>query len=400
VENAVRIALLALHFAEYASRLALALSSKHEVLLVLRSSNAQNDLPDDLRALIYRTVTVRSLEIPRFRDPRLLGTIFSINRILRDFSPEILHVQEQHPAHTGWAILSFRRHVPVVLTVHDYIPHSGVLSKDSWRWQVVQWFRRQASRVIVHGPRMQAELEELDGSVAGRVDDIPIGILGRASIDDDISGCEQHTFLFFGRIESYKGLRYLLDAGDVLHSRGHIFRLVVAGTGRDLEHHRKRIASTAWIQLIDRYISSAEVPDLFRRAMSVVLPYTDATQSAVCAMAFASSRPVIATNVGGLPDVLINGENGLIVPPRDVKALADAMEKLLVDRRLRDSLATGAARFAREKLSWPRIADLTYDVYRRALDSHRAKRSGNASRPVGQRGVTAASQKMNRDSGR
>lgn len=365
----MRIALLALHFTEYASRLALALSAKHEVLLVLRSGNAQNDLPDDLRALLYQTVTVRSLEIPRLRDPRLLGTLFSINRILRDFSPEILHVQEQHPAYTGWAILSFRRHLPVVLTVHDPIPHSGELSEDDWRWKVLQWFRPKATRVIVHGPRMQAQLEEHNGRVAGRTDVIPHGVLGRASIDDDISLFEPGTFLFFGRIQAYKGLGYFLDAGDVLHGRGHDFRLVVAGTGSDLEPYRKRIASTAWVELIEGYISPAELPDLFRRAMALVLPYTDATQSGVTPMAFAFARPVIATDVGGLPDVVIDGQTGLLVPARDEIALADAMEKLLLDRQLRDSLAMGAARFAKEKLSWPRIADMTYGTYRRAINS-------------------------------
>jgi glycosyltransferase involved in cell wall biosynthesis len=217
---------------------------------------------------------------------------------------------------------------------------------------------------------MQRELEELDERITGRIDVIPHGILGRAGIDDNISGHESGTFLFFGRIQAYKGLRYFLDAGDVLRSRGHDFRLIVAGTGSDLEHQRKRIASTPWVELIDRYISPEEVPALFRRAMGVVLPYTDATQSGVSAMAFAFARPVIATSVGDVPDVVIDGGTGLIVPPRDGKALADAMEKLLVDRRLRDSLATGAARFAKEKLSWPRIADATHDTYRRALNSH------------------------------
>jgi glycosyltransferase involved in cell wall biosynthesis len=91
-------------------------------------------------------------------------------------------------------------------------------------------------------------------------------------------------------------------------------------------------------------------------------------------MAFAFSRPVIATDVGGLPDVVIDGQTGLLVPPRDEIALADAMEKLLLDRRLRDSLATGAARFAREKLSWPRIAEVTYETYRTAIDSRRHDR--------------------------
>jgi len=366
----VRIALLALHFAEYASRLALALSAKHEVLLVLRSSNARDELPDDLRTLLGQRVSVRSLEPRRRRDPRVLGTSLLINRILRGFSPEILHMQETHLEFGAWTFLSFRRRIPVVLTVHDPVQHSGGLSKHSWQWKVATWFRRKASRLIVHGPRMRAELEELDGRVAGRVDVIPHGILGREGIDEDISACENGTFLFFGRILAYKGLRYFLDAGDILHGRGHAFRLLVAGTGSDLELHRKRIASTAWIELIDRFISADEVPALFRRATCVVLPYTDATQSGVSAMAFACSRPVIATNVGDVADVVIDGRTGLIVPPRDARALADAMEKVLVDRKLRDSLATGAARFAKEKLSWPCVADATYDTYRRAFKSH------------------------------
>jgi glycosyltransferase involved in cell wall biosynthesis len=221
---------------------------------------------------------------------------------------------------------------------------------------------------------MRAELEELDGRIAGRIDVIPHGILGRAGIDDDISGYKPATFLFFGRIEVYKGLRYLLDAGDVLHRRGHDFRLIVAGTGSDLEHHRTRIASTPWVELIDRYISAMEVPVLFRSAMSVVLPYTDASQSGVSAMAFAFARPVIATSVGDVPDIVIDGQTGLIVPPQDGKALADAMETLLVDSRLRDSLAIGATRFAKEKLSWPHIADVTDSSYRRAINAHSGKR--------------------------
>lgn len=366
----MKIALLALHFAEYASRLALALSARHEVLLVLRSRNAQNELPEDLRALLHQTLTVRSLDLPGLRDPRLLGIVVAINRILRKFSPDILHVQEVHPAYTGWASLSFRKRLPVILEVHDHVPHSGwYFSTSNWRFQVVQWFRRRATRLIVHGPRMQADLAALDASVAGRIDVVPHGILGRASIEGDISQFDPGTFLFFGRIEAYKGLRYLLDAGDILQRRGHHFRLVLAGTGSDLERERERIASCAWVELNDRYIPAAEVPELFRRAMAVVLPYTDASQTGVGAIAFAHARPVIATSVGDLPDLVSDGQSGLLVPPRDAKALADAMEKLLLDRPLRDSLARGAARTASEKLSWPRIADMAHAAYRRAIDS-------------------------------
>jgi glycosyltransferase involved in cell wall biosynthesis len=327
-------------------------------------------LPDPVRAQLARSVTVRPIELPKLRDPRLLAANLAIRRVLRAFAPEILHIQEYHPAFTGWAMLSFRKRIPVILTVHDHIQHSGGIPRDGWKWKVVQWFRLKASRVIVHGPRAQAELHELDRRIAGRTDVIPHGILGRTEVDDDVIACEPGTFLFFGRVQPYKGLRYLLDAGDILRERGHDFRLVVAGTGEDLQHHRQRIAAAGWVELIDRYIPVAEVPGLFRRALGVVLPYTDATQSGVSAMAFAFSRPVVATRVGDVPEVVIDGQTGLIAPPRDGKALADAMERLLVDRGLRDALASGAARFARENLSWSRIADATCDTYRRAMSSH------------------------------
>jgi glycosyltransferase involved in cell wall biosynthesis len=219
---------------------------------------------------------------------------------------------------------------------------------------------------------MLAEIRELDRTLVERSDAIPMGILGRSRVDEDIAGYEAGAFLFFGRIESHKGLRYLLDAGDLLYSRGLEFRLVVAGTGSDLEQHRERMAATPWVELVDRYVAAAEVPALFRRASGVVLPYTDATHSSVSVMACAASRPVVATSVGALPEVVIDGQTGLLVPPRDVVALADALEGLLTDRGLRDALAAGAGRFARDKLAWPHIADLLHGTYRRAIDDHAA----------------------------
>lgn len=370
----MRTALVALHYAEYTSRLALALSAKHEVLLVLRSSNARSELTDELRALLEQKVTVRFIEPRRMRDPRILGTSLVVNRILREFSPDVLHLQEMHPFLGGWTFLSNLRRMPVVLTVHDPVQHSGGLSRHSWQWKVVTWFRRHASRLIVHGPRMRTQLEELDSRIRGRIDVVPHGILGRADIDEDISAYQPGTFLFFGRVLAYKGLRYLLDAGDILHNRGHTFRFIVAGTGSDLELHRQRIASAPWVELIDRYIAPAEVPGLFRRAMSVVLPYTDATQSGVSALALGCSRPVIATEVGDVPDVVIDGKTGLMIPPRDAKALADAMEKVLVDRPLRDLLSTGATQLAKKRLTWPHLADLTATTYGRAILAHPVKR--------------------------
>lgn len=375
-KTVVRIALLALHFAEYSARLALALAHRHDILLVLNSRNAREELTDELRAQLERLVTLRCVDLPRLRDPRIALSNVANVRMLRDFSPDVLHMQEVHPAHAGWALLCFRKQIPVIMTVHDPWPHSGGLPRDHWLWKTVLWFRSRASRYIVHGTQVQAEVHEVDPSTIGRTDIIPHGTLGHDGVDEDVAGCEPGTFLFFGRVQPYKGLSYLLDACDILRGRGRSFRLVVAGTGSDLARHRERIAAAGSIELIDRYIAVGEVPGLFRRALGVVLPYTDASQSGVSAMAFALSRPVIATRVGDVPESVIDGQTGLLVPPRDAPALADAMEKMLLERSLRDALAAGAARFAKEKLAWPRIAELTCDTYLRALAAHSARRVG------------------------
>ena len=83
--------------------------------------------------------------------------------------------------------------------------------------------------------------------------------------------------------------------------------------------------------------------------------------------------------MGDLPDIVIHGRTGLIVPPCDGKRLADAMENLLGDRGLRDVLAAGAGQYAKEKLSWSRIAELTEGTYCRAIASHRGRDTAESS---------------------
>lgn len=387
--------MLALHFAEYASRLAVALAAKHEVLLLLHAGNADSELTPDLRGVLERCVDVRYLEVPRHRDPRLLGTNAAISRAIRRFSPGVLHVQEVNPLLSGWTMVSLCRDVPIVMTVHDPVSHSGGPSRHGLFWKTLMWIRRRASRLIVHGPGMKAELEQLDGRLANRIDTIPHGVLGLPG-DRAVSIDEPATFLFFGRIESYKGLRYLLDAKDLLRSRGCACKVIVAGTGADLQTHRPRLADPTSVELIDRYVPPAEVAGLFQRSTAVVLPYTDATQSGVAAIAFANARPVIATAVGDLPEIVIQGRTGLLVPPCDAGRLADAMESLVRDRAFRDALAAGAAQHAQGALCWSRIAEHTERTYGRAIAAHRGR---HATEPAVLDGEAAAPTARRSDAG-
>ena len=93
----------------------------------------------------------------------------------------------------------------------------------------------------------------------------------------------------------------------------------------------------------------------------MVAPYSEATQSGVVAAAFANGRPVIATAVGGLPDFVIHNRNGLLVPPHDPLALADAILAIIEDRALLARLSAGAAASAAMEMSWDRFADIILD---------------------------------------
>lgn len=385
---AVRISLLALHHAEYTSRLAIALAARHEVQLLLLAQNARNDLTPQLHAAVARAVQLHEVTLRRMRDPRVLLTCLPLNRLIRGFRPQVLHLQETAPLYSSGTLLTMRREVPVVLTVHDPRTHSGESPSHGLRWEALMYLRRRATRVIVHGPRMREEMEALDPCFAGRVDAIPHGALGAdpapagnaasnpAACGDSSTGRGPVSFLFFGRVQRYKGLQYLLEAGEILQRRGHAMKLVVAGTGADLERHRARIAASPWVELIDRYIAPEEVAPLFQRASVVVLPYTDATQSGVAAMAFTHAKPVISTRVGDLPEVVIEGRTGRLVNACDSRELADAMEQLLRDAPLRHALGAGAGQFAAEEISWGRIAEMTADTYGRAMESRRVRDGG------------------------
>lgn len=365
----MKISLVGLHFAEYTARLAVALAARHEIQLILSARNARDELTGGLRQQVAHLDNVKYLEMRRWRDPRVLGTSLVVNRMIRAFSPDVVHLQEVHPVFTIGTILLLRRSLPVVLTVHDPVGHSGSMQADTWQHQIFTALRRQATRMIVHGPQMRAEMLAMDRRLPGRVDVIPHGVLGHDDVTPDPAGSEPATFLFFGRIEIYKGLGFLLDALDILKARGRQAKLVVAGTGADLKNHRERIAASGCIELINRFVPAENVSALFRRCTAVVLPYTDATQSGVATIALANSRPVIASNTGDLPDIVHDGRTGLLVPPRDALGLADAMERLIVDEPLRASLAIEAGRYARDRLLWPRLAELTVGTYERALES-------------------------------
>jgi glycosyltransferase involved in cell wall biosynthesis len=119
---------------------------------------------------------------------------------------------------------------------------------------------------------------------------------------------------------------------------------------------------------VDRYLGNREMADLLTRAHVVVCPYLDATQSGVVLTAFAFEKPLVATNVGGLPEYIDHGNTGLLVPPRNPTALAEALVQVLTNDDLVEHLRAGIARLGRDRLlDWSSTARDVREVYEDAL---------------------------------
>ena len=103
---------------------------------------------------------------------------------------------------------------------------------------------------------------------------------------------------------------------------------------------------------------------LLKDASFTVCPYKDATQSGVIQTAFSMDCPVVATNVGALPEAIDNQITGLIVPPCDSDALADAMDKLLGDASLLKSMRANINKIWRKQMGWDKILDQYIKCYK------------------------------------
>lgn len=358
----MKIALIAFHFAEYTYRLACALAEQHQVLLILNANNAQRELGQSLYMDCPAQLEIILLQDYGLLNPRMLLNSIKIISAIREFSPDVLHCQES-PKDYLMAALLFIRKYPFVLTIHDHVPHSGQDANSRKRIALYKWqLRKIADVVIVHGEHILEETGMILPRLKGLIFSISHGPLGEPppAINPP---WEDGALLFFGRIEKYKGLPYLIEAVKILRNQGVHVKSIIAGTGQDLELYRDEITANPIFELIDRYIPSEEVPALFGRANVVVLPYTDATQSGVVAMALQYGRPIVASDVGSIGEMVKDGFNGFLVPPQDSIALANAIKRLISDSALAVNMGKNAVDLVKGELSWSAIAQKTLGVY-------------------------------------
>lgn len=359
----MRVAFLAFHFGEYSVQLTSALAQETEVLLLLSYQQAQPYL-----SRLDPAVNFYPFNQPRLRQPlRQIVNSAKILRRIREFNPDVIHLQNGHL----WfnLFLPFLNRYPLVITIHDPKPHKGdhETGKTPQLMRIWDFGHHRADQLIVHGEQLKKVVIEDLGFPNDVVHVVPMIAHG-----DNIAYSQfqedEYQILFFGRIWEYKGLEYLIKAEPLVTAAVPGAKFVIAGRGEDFDRYRSLMVHPDRFTVYNEYIPDSKVAELFRCASVVALPYIDASQSGVIPMAYTYGKPVVATTVGGLPEIVDHGGTGYLVPPRDEKALAEALIRLLQDRNLRHKMGKNAKRKVETDLSPDTVARQTLTVYRLAID--------------------------------
>lgn len=171
-------------------------------------------------------------------------------------------------------------------------------------------------------------------------------------------GVSGNCLLFFGFVRPYKGLDVLLDAMDLCDNKN-MTLMVVGEFWKDKQKYIDKIARYRIgprVKIIDRYIPNEEIGLYFAAANIVVQPYVSASGSGVCQTAYGFDRPVIATDVGSLSEVVQDGVNGRLVEPGNARALAEAINDSLRPENL--ARFTEMAGKTKEKFSWAELVNV------------------------------------------
>lgn len=327
---------------------------------------------------LNENVRVFRSEAPRVSNPANLVTLWSVAKYIRSLRPDIIHFQ----CGVIWELALARLFpaTPIVVTIHDVTRHPNVhkLSQKLFQYPI-DHAAGIADAIIVHGDQIKAAATarfEIPRAKA-KFFSIPHGVIARyGSGIGRVNVAQGGNVLMFGSINRYKGVEYLVAAEPLIRARLPNVNICIAGSPASHSYHSELLASGQKIDLKLRRQADDEVTELFRWADVVVLPYIEASQSGVLQLAFSFGVPTVVTSVGGLPEVVIHEKNGLVVPPRDASALADAVIRMLSDTELRRRAIDNIVLDRESRFSWPQIARSTVDVYSECLESRNLKKSG------------------------
>ncbi len=305
---------------------------------------------------------------------RVIVEWLRLTRHLQRMRPDIVQFGSIEHAIEGPFLWYLRRRG---MRLTDIVHEPEIRSVRGLRWAVdVRLYRgiyRLFDAVFLHGEANCRRFAELYPHVpADRIHSIQIGssVILDPEEERDVNLRARHgippdapVVVFFGTLLPSKGIEDLIEAFVAVHARRPDARLLIAGHPSRLmeEGQLARLATRLGVGDVvtvdEGYVPNEELGALMGMARVAVLPYRNATASGALQVAYSYGRPVIATRVGGLPEVVDEGESGLVVAPQRPDELAEAILSLVDDPEAAERMGAHALHLAQTRHAWTSIAD-------------------------------------------
>lgn len=325
-------------------------------------------------------------EISPLRD---LATLWRLWRLMRAQRPHVVHTHTAKAGIVGRAA-AWLAGVPVIVhTFHGHVFH-GYFGPAKTRLFILleRLAARLSDRVLTISPALRDELVRYRIAPAAKIAVIPLGLdlapfattPRRAGMVRRALGLDEATPLvgIVGRLTPIKNHRLFLEAAARLETPAH-FAIVGDGECRhSLEAHAAALGLGARAHFLGW---RQDLPAIYSDLDALVIASDNEGTPVSIIEAMAAGAPVVSTAVGGVPDLIDDGQTGLLVPPGDAPALAQALDRLLRDPELARRMAAAARPAALARFSIDRLADDLAALYRTLL-REKMRRGGQQAGPA------------------
>ena len=326
-----------------------------------------------------QSINIDNIEGIKVKRLSYLGRIANTNitpqlpLILSQEDYDIIHTHIPTPWSADWsAVLSKIKNKPLVITYHNDIIGEGIVDYIArfYNSTFLKLLLKRADKIIITQPSYLKSSDYLR-DYQDKIEVIPNGVdvdkfQPRKTFNDD------YTIFFLSLLDEfhrYKGLDYLLKSLQIVKKEIPNFKLVVGGKGVLVDYYKKMAASMGLVDNVEftGFISDDEIVGYYNQANVFVLPSTSSLQEGfgiVALEALACQIPVITTDIVGVAEDLVAVNGGLVVPPKDVVKLAEAIIIIFKDRELQKEMGKRGRKLVMEKYTWKSVASNMEKLYK------------------------------------
>ena len=343
----------------------------HEVVVVTR-----RDSPDLPWRSEYQGIPVYRYPFPwtAFADgdlDQLLETRQQVARLKRSFRPDLVHMNSLGPSSFFHQITRNAHATPLLVTLHTTLQSilpMGALRQDGLfrkSLRMANWVACVSAAVLAEARQLAPEINPCSSVIYNGLEVI--------NLAPKLTRVDLPQLLCLGRLVPDKGFDFAIAAFAAISHRFPQLRLIIAGDGPARLSLERQAAALGVARSVDfvGWVPPEKVPELINLATIVVMPSHREGLPTVALEAALMARPVVGTQVGGFPEVVLHKKTGWLVLPGDENALADALLFLLNEPRIAVELGEAARIRARKVFSFERYVDDYENLYCRLSSGNR-----------------------------